>query len=45
MILAVKRDTPVAVADALAKIEALKAFYGIREQRLQTLLQDDGLLP
>ena len=45
MILAVKRDTPVAVADALAKIEALKAFYAIREQRLQTLLQDDGLLP
>ena len=44
MILAVKRDTSGPSAEALAKIEELKAFYGIREQRLQTLLQEDGLL-
>lgn len=44
MILAVKRDTSSPSAEALARIEELKAFYGIREQRLQTLLQEDGLL-
>jgi hypothetical protein len=44
MILAVRRDASGPSAEALARIEELKAFYGIREQRLQTLLQEDGLL-
>lgn len=44
MILAVKRDTSGPSTEALVRIEELKAFYGIRGQRLQTLLQEDGLL-
>ena len=39
MILAVKRGTPKAPDAALAQVEELKRFFGIREQCLQTLLQ------
>ncbi|MFY9514525.1 MAG: methyltransferase [Rubrivivax sp.] len=39
MILAVKRRQPRDPAPVLAQIEAIKAFYGIREQRLERLLQ------
>ncbi|WP_263264115.1 SAM-dependent methyltransferase [Pseudomonas sp. RIT-PI-S] len=44
MILAVKRSGPVDAAPRLARIQALKAFYGVREHCLETLLQADGLL-
>jgi hypothetical protein len=44
MILAVKRDGAEPSAPLLERIEALKAFYSIREQRLETLLRADGLL-
>jgi len=44
MILAVKRDTPTDPAALLERIEQLKAFYAIREQRLEVLLRADGLL-
>jgi SAM-dependent methyltransferase len=44
MILAVKRATPTAPAELLAKIQELKVFYGIQEQCLERLLQADGLL-
>ena len=44
MILAVKRDTPANPAALLERIEQLKAFYAIREQRLEVLLRADGLL-
>ncbi len=39
MILAVKRRHAKPAAPVLAQIEAIKQFYGIREQRLQHLLQ------
>ena len=44
MILAVKRRKPVAAAQALAlaQVQELKAFYGIREQCLETLLMRAG---
>ncbi|MBF7729333.1 class I SAM-dependent methyltransferase [Pseudomonas sp. N040] len=42
MILAVRRAEAVDPAELLAKIEAIKAFYGIREQCLETLLKADG---
>ena len=45
MILAVKRAEPVNGAALLEKIQALKAFYAIETQALETLLQADGLLP
>ena len=45
MILAVKRPAPVDVASRLARIQALKAFYGVSEHCLERLLQADGLLP
>ena len=45
MILAVKRSAPVDVASRLARIQALKAFYGVSEHCLERLLQADGLLP
>ncbi len=38
MIAAVKRETPADREAALAQFRALKDFYGIREQRLETLL-------
>ncbi|MET1079116.1 MAG: SAM-dependent methyltransferase [Pseudomonas sp.] len=41
MILAVKRATPVEPAELLAKIEGIKAFYGIQEHCLETLLRAD----
>ena len=44
MILAVKRDVPSDPAVLLERIEQLKAFYAIREQRLEVLLRADGLL-
>lgn len=44
MILAVKRETPADPAVLLERIEQLKAFYAIREQRLEVLLRADGLL-
>lgn len=39
MLLAIKRDSPSDRESTLAKIENLKAFYGIREQHLETLLK------
>jgi SAM-dependent methyltransferase len=44
MILAVKRATPKASDEVLAQIAALKQFYGVREQRLESLLRTDGLI-
>ena len=44
MIMAVKRQHPTKNAELLAQIQALKAFYGIQEQCLETLLHADGLL-
>jgi hypothetical protein len=43
MILAVKRRTPqpAAVAAALEQVEELKRYFGVREQRLEMLLQAD----
>ncbi len=43
MILAVKRKAPRDNAAALAQIEELKRFFGIREQALEGLLRADGL--
>ena len=45
MILAVKRAAPRANAVVLQQIAEIKAFYGIREQCLETLLRADGTLP
>jgi hypothetical protein len=42
MILGVKRRVPRDAAPLLAQVRELKAFYGIRQQRLESLLQDDG---
>jgi Methyltransferase domain len=42
MILAVKRRTPKAPDAALAQVEELKRFFGVREQCLQTLLAADA---
>ena len=44
MILAVKRAAPVDATELLVKIQALKTFYAIEEQCLETLLQADNLL-
>lgn len=44
MILAVKRARPVDSAQLLARIQELKAFYGIAEQCLEKLLLEDRLL-
>lgn len=44
MILAVKRAGPVKPGELLARIQELKAFYGIQEQCLETLLLADGFL-
>ena len=44
MILAVKRAKAVSPAPVLKQIEEIKAFYGIKEQCLESLLKADGLL-
>jgi SAM-dependent methyltransferase len=44
MILAVKRTERADPAPLLARIQELKAFYGITEQRLESLLLEDRLL-
>jgi hypothetical protein len=44
MILAVKRAAPLNVEALLEKIQALKAFYAIESQSLESLLRADGLL-
>lgn len=44
MIMAVKRQHPAKSSEVLAQIQALKAFYGIQEQCLESLLQADGLI-
>ncbi|MBA1203454.1 SAM-dependent methyltransferase [Pseudomonas capeferrum] len=44
MILAVKRSQAIDPAALLEKIEALKAFYGVKEHCLETLLRGDGLI-
>ncbi len=44
MILAVKRAEPHNSKELLAKIDELKAFYGIQEQCLETLLKADGFI-
>ena len=43
-ILAVKRQQPVKKSELMTQIQALKDFYGIQEQCLETLLKADGLL-
>lgn len=44
MILAIKRDKNGKQAEVLKQIAAIKAFYGIKEQCLETLLVSDGLI-
>ena len=44
MILAVKRRQAGDVGALLEKIEQLKAFYGVKEHCLETLLRADGLI-
>jgi hypothetical protein len=44
MILAVKRARPRDNSEVLAQIREIKAFYGIREQALESLLIADGRL-
>lgn len=44
MILAVRRVNPVRQEKVLAQIQALKEFYGIQEQCLETLLLNDDSL-
>ena len=45
MILAVRRPDARRAAASAGQIDDLKAFYGIREHCLETLLRADGLLP
>ncbi len=45
MILAVKRSKPRSSEEVVQQIRDIKAFYGIREQALESLLRADGLLP
>lgn len=45
MILAVRRPRPRPVDETLRQIAEIKAFYGIREHALETLLRRDGMLP
>ncbi len=45
MILAVKRAKAVAPDEVIRQIADIKAFYGIQEQCLESLLKADGLLP
>jgi DNA-binding transcriptional regulator WhiA len=44
MILAVKRTEAIDPAELLEKIGAIKQFYGIEEQCLESLLKADGLI-
>jgi hypothetical protein len=44
MILAVKRSEACDNAPVLAQVRDLKSFYGIRDQCLETLLRQSGLL-
>ncbi|CAG8866689.1 hypothetical protein PS627_02054 [Pseudomonas fluorescens] len=44
MILAVKRKSPGDAGVLLEKVEQLKAFYGVKEHCLETLLRADGFL-
>ncbi|MES2888479.1 MAG: SAM-dependent methyltransferase [Pseudomonadota bacterium] len=44
MILAVKRPGATPATEALAQIQTLKDFYGIREHCLEQLLRADGLI-
>jgi hypothetical protein len=45
MILAVKRRQPQPADAVWAQIDDIKAFYGIREQCLETLLRAEGRRP
>jgi hypothetical protein len=45
MILAVKRPRPRDAAEVVNQIRDLKAFYGLQQQCLETLLKADGMLP
>lgn len=45
MILAVKRDKAKSPDEVIGQIKDIKAFYGIQEQCLESLLKADGLLP
>lgn len=48
MVLAVKRPQPVGAArraELLAQLDAIKDFYGLRSQTLETLLRVEGHLP
>lgn len=45
MILAVKRPRPKEATEVVTQIRDLKAFYGLQQQCLETLLKADGLLP
>jgi hypothetical protein len=45
MILAVKRAKATSSAEVIGQIRDIKAFYGIQEQCLESLLKADGLLP
>ena len=45
MILAVKRPRPRDAAEVVTQIRDLKAFYGLQQQCLETLLKADGMLP
>jgi len=44
MILAVRRQQPSDTGQALAQVQELKAFYGVREQCLETLLRADAVV-
>lgn len=44
MILAVKRDNFSRKTEILQQIQSIKAFYGIQDQCLETLLLNDGIL-
>jgi SAM-dependent methyltransferase len=44
MILAVRRAMPAAKDELLQQVRDIKAFYGVREQCLETLLKSDALL-
>ena len=45
MILAVKRDQATSPDEVIQQIKDIKAFYGIKEHCLESLLKADGLVP
>jgi len=45
MILAIKREQPTPAGEVLRQVDDIKAFYGIRQQCLEQLLREGGLLP